>query len=107
MSDRPQFFWITGGLMIVFAVIWLKGCGYGTLSHSGYQHAQALYAICNRQDETALNKFSQRVAEMQNDNSLQDEEANWLNSIIEQARSGEWQAAQLETRELMESQLDE
>jgi hypothetical protein len=93
-----------GLLLTGFAI---AGCGYGEVSHRGYEHATALYAICNRRDVERLEKYAALVESELVAGDISRKEADWMRAIVAQARSGEWQAASSEVRQLMEDQVDE
>ena len=93
---------LTGMLTICL----LPGCGsYGEISPQAYQYSQALYSICNRCDEAKLARLVDQLAIAREKQELTGTEAAWLNDIVATAKAGEWPAATLAARQLMEDQI--
>jgi hypothetical protein len=83
------------------------GCtGYSDVSRAAYEHAKALYAICNRQDEARLGAIDQQIKEAAAEGQLSVQEAAWLQQIVGDARQGAWGDAQQACRDLMEAQAE-
>lgn len=89
---------VLGGLL-------LAGCGYGEVTPRCYDYAKALYSICNRRDAERLQEFTQLVETDLQAGELAEREADWLQEIADQARSGDWSAAQAASRQLLEDQV--
>ena len=84
----------------------LAGCGYGEVSPRTYDYAKALYSICNRRDESRLDQFASLVDDDLRDGKISEQEADWLNDVVAQARNGQWQQANAAAREMLEDQVD-
>ena len=100
------------GLLIVLCLILgmltvFRGCGgYGEVGPKAYEHAKALYSICNRRDADRLEKFSTSLAKAQNAGEVTEKEQAWLEDIVEDAKVGEWEEATAKARRLMEDQVE-
>jgi len=82
------------------------GCtSYPETSPKAYAICKALYAACNLEDEQRLNKIEDIVSDSLASSDITDQEAEWFGEIIAQARSGNWQWAQRETRAIMKDQI--
>ena len=94
---------LAGALGLVFVV---RGCGrYGEVGTEAYGHANALYSVCNRQDADGLERFSTHLAQARETGTITKKEYNWLNDIVGTARSGDWREATLQSRQLLEDQV--
>ena len=93
-------------LIVIMAMISLSGCGYPEVSPQAYEVTKALYSACNRQSETHLTKIEELITERLEDSKISESEAEWLREIITNAKSGEWESAMLECREIMEDQIN-
>lgn len=102
---KHQWFWPAGVLITLAMLTLTQGCGYGEVSPTAYQYAKALYSISNRQAEHQLDAVTQQIQESQQQGELQGSEAAWLQSIIEQAREGQWKEANQAARQIMEDQI--
>jgi hypothetical protein len=83
----------------------LAGCGYGEVSLRGYDHAKALYSICNRRDAERLEQIAGMIEADTAGGTISEREGRWLTKIVSQARAGEWPAAAAAVRQLMEDQI--
>lgn len=92
----------------VFAMLTVfRGCGgYGEAGPAAYEHAKALYSICNRQDAPRLEKFSTSLASAVDAGEVTPKEQQWLAEIVALAQAGNWQEATANARRLMEDQID-
>ena len=92
--------------VLAAAMLAVAGCGgYGDISPDTYQYAKALYAITNRQVADKLDQVSQQIDLAQRQKRLADHEAQWLDEIIDDARAGQWKAANRAARQMMEDQV--
>ncbi len=88
-------------------LLWcLAGCGYPEVSPKTYEISKALYSACNRQSEEHLSKVAELIESHLENGELTEREAKWLREIVQEAESGNWEAATLEARQLMEDQID-
>ena len=93
-------------LVCLLIVCLLVGCGgYEEISPRAYQYAQALYSICNRQDDAKLMDFVKQLDTAIEQGQLTSQEATWLNEIVMKSKAGEWSSATQEARQLMEDQI--
>lgn len=83
----------------------MSGCGYPTVSPKTYEIAKALYSACNRQSDAHVELVSETIQAAKDGGEITSREASWLETIVDQARQGEWEAAMLECRKLMEDQI--
>ncbi|OYP29412.1 hypothetical protein [Rhodopirellula sp. MGV] len=74
-----------------------------TLSKPGFDITLALFRTCNQNSDVGLVKVEALVMQMQD--QLHEEERQAIGSIISSARAGEWQAAQIDCRRLLDSQV--
>ncbi len=83
------------------------GCSdYQGISPTAYQYAKALYNVTNRRRSEKLDQVSNLIATSQQDGQITGQEAEWLESIIEDARDGEWHTAQQVARQMMSDQVE-
>jgi hypothetical protein len=83
-----------------------KGCGgYGEVGPGAYEHAKALYSICNRQDASRLEIFSTSLTAAREAGEVTAREQEWLEDIAAMAQAGDWQDATAKARRLMEDQV--
>jgi len=92
LTGRPAM--IGGGLVLVATVwivrFWMSHPQIGTEEHV-FQTVDALFTALNSRDSKRLADCEQRLHDYQEDGSLPDAAANSLESIIRQARSGQWE----------------
>ncbi len=94
-----------GGLFLL--TIFLAGCNrYAEASPTCSQITVALFSVCNLRDEARLTTVAEQIAQASKAGQLTEREANWLNSIVESARSGDWETAGAEARSLLDAQVD-
>ncbi|MEM6799724.1 MAG: hypothetical protein AAF589_09435 [Planctomycetota bacterium] len=108
MNHRSQQrgFQACGSVILLSALSSTSGCGgYGDVSTLTYEHAKSLYAITNRQMESKLTAVSQEIESARTAGELPDREAAWLQGIVDDARGGDWQAANQAARRMMEAQV--
>lgn len=106
MDRKQAVIAVVGVLMAVLCPVWISGCGgYGEVSESAYEHATALYSICNRQDESRLERFATMVDEARSSGSVSSKEADWLMQIVDLARTGEWEEAASKSRRMLQDQV--
>ncbi len=97
--------WRAALLMAVFGMA-SAGCGgYGAVSPTTYEYAKALYSVTNRQASDRLDEVSSQIESARTTGEISDEEAGWLNDIVEQGRAGDWQSANQAARQIMEDQV--
>lgn len=82
------------------------GCGYPKVSPKAYEISKALYSVCNLKRQDDLDKVSDVISQAVSTSELTESEAEWLMVILEQARAGDWEAAALEARSVLQDQTD-
>lgn len=84
------------------------GCGreYAGASEQTYKIATALVAICDRKVEPKLAEVETLIEEGVKNDSVSEREANYLQDIVEQARAGEWEAAEEKARQVLSDQVE-
>ncbi|MCA9087164.1 MAG: hypothetical protein KDA90_00865 [Planctomycetaceae bacterium] len=105
MQNHGQWLLVTGLLAyLVFA--WMPGCHkYGDVSLGTYEHAQALYSICNRRDSERLKTFVDSLDKARARNEITERERKWLLDIVATAESGDWEAAAANAGRMMREQV--
>ena len=94
------------GLLFVLLVL-AAGCGgYGEISPHSYEYAKALYSICNRQDESRLDPFSEQLLAAADAGELPVHEAEWMEDIADLARDGQWEDAARKSRRMLMDQVE-
>lgn len=95
---------VSAGVLLIAAFI-MQGCGqYPEVSQQTYQHAKALYSVCNRKDADGLETCSSMIEEAEQNESIPSSEASYLHEIIATAEADQWNEAQLMARQLMSDQ---
>ncbi len=92
-------------LLVFVFVSGVPGCGYPEVSPKTYEVANALYAAANRQSVEHIDKAAEVTDELLAAGEISEREAGWLNTIAEQARSGDWDGASNEARSLIADQV--
>lgn len=108
MSDF-KFRWpaIIASLLIIIGVGWyFFGYPKPKLSPSGYDHALALFSVCNRHDAIKLQQIEQLINDNLVAGTLQLNDANWLRKIIGHADRGDWELASTRLRRLLSQQVE-
>ena len=93
-------------VLLVLGGLFYFNRGYGEVSPKTYEYATALFSICNRKDEARLEKISEMINESVASEEVSETEAGWLLAIVDEAKSGEWESALEDSRNLMEDQVD-
>lgn len=98
---------ILAGLLLLVAIAFgARGCGhYSTVNEVTYEHAKALYSVCNRQDIQRLQTCAEMIAKAEQDDQISSTEAAYLNEIIEVARNEQWEESLAMSRQLMVDQV--
>lgn len=95
-----------GLLSLIATVFFVQGCGrYGKVNELTYEHAKALYSVCNRRDSEALEVCANLIAEAAAKEQLSSTETTYLNDIIKAARLDNWKDALAMSRQLMMDQV--
>ena len=63
------------------ALLTLNGCGYGPISSTGYEYAQALYSLSNRQSADRVDAVQAQIDAVAQSGELPSQEAEWLLDI--------------------------
>lgn len=92
-------------LASLLAIATIAGCGgYGEVSPVAYDYATALYAVSNRRAEDKLETISEQIKSAREIGDLSQQEAEWLEEILSDVRSGNWESAVKACRAMMEDQ---
>lgn len=94
-------------LRLLVLLVVLSGCGsYGKIEVLAYEQVKSLYTVCNQKNTEQLEKVAERITKEYEAGELSSHEIEWLEAIINEARSGEWKAAAAKCRGLMEAQVE-
>lgn len=95
---------IAGALL---TIVTASGCGrYGNVNAAAYDSATALYSISNRKAEDKLPVMIEQIHAAKTAGDLSQQEAEWLEEIVGDARDGNWESAANASRRMMEEQVD-
>ncbi|QDU57254.1 hypothetical protein [Aeoliella mucimassa] len=83
----------------------ITGCGHPEISPVAYDYSIALYSITNRELDQQLTEVEARIREAAAQGDLTSTDADALNGVIAKAKTGDWKAANVECRALMEAQI--
>jgi hypothetical protein len=101
-----QFKQITCGLVTILLMFVITGCQqYGEVSPNAYEIARSLYAACNQKDESRLAKLDVLISDNLKMTEITESEAQWLSTIVETARSGDWTVAMQNARTMLAEQI--
>jgi len=92
-------------LLLLGLAAWWYSQSSPKLSERHYDMTLALYRICNQQDADALQRFEAKVLKTSEDEGDVGTLPPSLQGILDDARSGNWERAMLECREVMDSQI--
>lgn len=93
--------------LVATVTIWVRGCRqYGEVNAVTFEHAKALYSVCNRHDSERLEICATMIESAAADQQISTTEAGYLRNIILAARGESWDDAQLMARQLMTDQAD-
>ncbi len=101
-----SFVWRRFGVVVILFCLGIWGCGYPEVSPTSYELSKALYSACNRRSDEHLSRVIELVDSTQAAGEISDRESKWLRAIVDQARAGDWEAATVEARQIMEDQVD-
>ena len=107
----------TGGMLLAglaiavltFGCIYLwSSRGYGKVSPHAYKVTTALYNACLTRSDARLDKVEKVLAQGPSTDveRLSAAEQRWLETIIRQARRGNWESATKSARRLLEDQVE-
>lgn len=92
-------------LAALLATATIPDCGgYGEVSPAAYDYATALYSITNRRAEDKLEAIGEQIKSARETGNLSQQEAEWLEAILSDARHGNWESAAKACRTMMEDQ---
>jgi hypothetical protein len=102
---KLRFTW--SALLVAAALcVPVAGCGgYGAVSPVTYEYAKALYSITNRKAEDKLADVEAQITAASAAGKMSADEANWLMTIVADAKSGDWETANQAARQIMEDQI--
>ena len=90
-------------LLIGALLLWLNR-GYGPVSDRAYEISSALYSVCNRHDESRIEKLEMLIEENLAAEEISETESDWLTDILQAAKAGKWKTAMRQARRLMQAQ---
>lgn len=90
---------------ISFVLVAMVGCGYGEVSPTAYGYAKALYTLSNTQAADRIDEVANKIASAVAAGEVTQREADWLNDICDQCRSGDWAGAQQAAKRIMRDQV--
>lgn len=93
-------------VLAVASLGYVAGCGYPKVSERSYDIAQALYSICNREQSDKLDAVAVLIESSATEGAISSDESRWLTAVVDQARAGEWESAAIETRQILEDQVE-
>lgn len=106
MSNQTKLL-LTGVPLLVVLVFLVKGCGhYGEVNEVTYEHAKALFSVCNRKDSKRLEVCADMIKKAAASEELSSVETSYLTGIIEAARNDQWKEALAMSRQLMVDQVE-
>lgn len=106
MSHQAKLL-LSGVLALTAIVFFVQGCGqYGKVNEVTYEHAKALYSVCNRRDSKRLEICANMIAEAAANQQISNAETSYLTGIIEAARNDDWKESLAMSRQLMVDQLE-
>jgi hypothetical protein len=97
--------------LLVAGIVYYGNSGYGKVSADAYEIAKALYGTCLAESDERLNRVALLLDEPDDapDSEpleITEKERRWLNSILKQAREGDWKSAASSARRMMEDQVE-
>lgn len=100
---RRRLSFVVGAIVVALATL---GCGgYGKVSPAAYEYAKALYSISNRRATDRLDGVERKLAAARDKQELTEQEYAWFETIVADARGGQWDAACAACRRMMEDQV--
>lgn len=95
------------GLVIIVSLFAYFNRGYGKVSDSTYRAATAIYGACLAKNDARIDAVQTLIdsgSEEFDTSQITTEERKWLQSMIREAKSGEWDSAANAAKQLMEAQ---
>ncbi len=103
--QRPAIAAIAACVSLLTFVL-LRGCQtYGPVSDSTYDHATALFSICNRRDAVRLEAFDDLLRQSRASGAIDTRGADMLSEVVLMARNDEWNAASEALRVMLMEQV--
>ena len=95
-------------VFLVTGIIYWCSSGYGKVSDDAYAVAKTLVGTCLAKSDERLEKV---VSLLEGDGEnepleITDRERQWLESMIQKARNGDWESAANSARQMMEDQVE-
>lgn len=92
-------------LLVGAAACYWMNRGYGEVSPLTYEISKALYGACQTKSDQRLRKVDALI-EGKMGSMLPDNERQWLEDIVAQARDGQWEVAARQARRMLEDQVN-
>ena len=92
--------------LVCVLMIFCQGCGYPKISPKAYEISKAMYLVCNMKRQDDLDKVAVVISEAAAASEISESESEWLMGIVEGVRAGEWEAAGLEARSILQDQVE-
>jgi len=91
--------------LIVGGIVYWCTAGYGKVSPDAYEVAKALYGTCLSESDQRLEMVSSLLDDDEDSLEVTARERDWLESMIEKAKDGNWKSAAKSARRMMEDQV--
>lgn len=102
--------WIVLGSIVLILLVavgyWLQRPAYGEIGRKGYDYAMALSSACSGRSQARVAKISQMITQSEEAGELNAAESNWLQQIVQQTNTGNWETAYENVRLLMQCQTE-
>ena len=83
------------------------GCGgYGSVSDRAYEYSTATYSACLAKSTERLDRIEEMLSAEGTESTMEPHEVVWIEKIIDEARSGNWESAAKSARRMMEDQVE-
>jgi hypothetical protein len=90
--------------MLVGLLAWWNWPRRIELSRNGYDLTIALYRVCNQQSEPGLEEIESKLDELRQASPASSNGYEIIDSLVSQARSGDWNGAMQKSREILDQQ---
>lgn len=91
-------------LLLLVVLVWMSS-RTNRVGPEAYKYVTALHSICHQEDPARLNAFVDQVTDAHKSGQVSAREFDLLESIIQRAQAGRWNAARILSRDLLENQV--